>query len=302
MTLADQLTADVFARARRRVARSRAAGRDGVRPQDLTLGDLHALRDSVLTRAYRPGRLARFPVRKPSGGERILSVPTAADRVVQTAVLLAAGPRLDHSISPRVHGGRPGRGVDSAVRDLLRQAGRRPWLELVGLDLRAMFDELLHTHVRAGARRAWADPLWHTLVEDWLRAWPTRPGQGVPQGAPLSPLLADLALGGLDRALDTRVPELVAWVRYVDDLVLVGQRRGVAEQLLRRADDAVRQQGLAITPRKTRIARPVVAPRLFALGEELGVVERGGRWHIERATFAARTLGRTVHAPWWLRV
>ncbi|MCB9796295.1 MAG: group II intron reverse transcriptase domain-containing protein [Alphaproteobacteria bacterium] len=311
MNLADALSEPLFVEAWAKVAAVQSP-----RPTRPPL-PLDALRQRVLRGQYRPQPLRRRVKAKPDGRERVLGVPSLVDKVVQRAVLLAVGRALDGQLSPRVHGYRPGRSPHTALRQLLREA-RGPQLELVQADISEMFDALEHVRVRAAAHRAMPDPLWRSLVDAWLAAWPTQPGLGVPQGAPLSPLLANLTLAeALDRPLEevtggtwragvSPAARLAAarkalrqtwgwsapptglglslrtWLRYGDDLILVSTERGGGLRALRWLDGQVRAAGLRLSDRKTVssvMRHGQPLPRPF-LGATLHAVRDAGAWRL----------------------
>ena len=280
-SLAALLDEPCFQRAWQRVRRHPGPGLDGVSAalfaRHLQRNLAHLRRD-VLRRRYRPGGLLRIQVPKKGGGQRPLGIPTIADRVVQVAVHLAVIPLLDGHLARHVHGYRPRRSPRTAVAHLLATCRTRPWLEVVKADVEGLFDNLSHPRVLGAAEQAWRDPLWCWLQRQWLRRWanPATPGRGVPQGAPLSPLLANLylhrpvdlpirrALKG--RGLDTNLG-LVAAVRYGDDFLLVSQRRHGAIHLLRWLQGLLTPIALKLTPAKTSMScgaarRPLPVPFL----------------------------------------
>jgi retron-type reverse transcriptase len=223
--LRDAIRPEALAAAWKHVRRRGAAGIDGIdaanyeRDLDRRLERLSA---RVLAGTWRPGRLLHLRIPKRDGGLRMLGIPTLDDRLLQTAVLRTVTPGVDAVFREGVHGYRPGRSPQTAIAHLVGRSRPRPWLELVKADITSLFDSLPHEAVREAASLV-PDPLWGWLVDGWLEAWPTRPGTGVPQGAPLSPLLANLVLhvfvdGGLERLGRP-------WVRYADDLVLVRSDR-----------------------------------------------------------------------------
>lgn len=213
-SLADRLDDETMRAAWARVRRSPGAGLDGVngaRFAERLDANLAALRDELRGARYVPGALLRREIPKPSGGVRRLGVPNLRDRLAQAAVLAAAGDSLDAPLSCRVHGYRRGCSPRTAVDHLVAQVGARPWLEIVHADVEGLFENLPHERLLAAVDRAWTDTLWRALCRAWIGRWQDAPGRGVPQGAVLSPLLANLCLSGpLDAALDAALRDPIA--------------------------------------------------------------------------------------------
>jgi hypothetical protein len=241
----------------------------------------------LLSGLFRPGEVRHREVDKPSGGVRVLSIPRPVDRLVQRAVLAAVTPRVERLLSPEVHGFRPRRNTDSAIRHLLG-APARARLALLQVDVANLFDTLPHAAIRLGARRAWDDALWLSLTERWLRAWANAPGVGVPQGAPLSPLYANLALDELlDRPLLTLAPRLglLRWVRYGDDLSLVLASELHVPAALSAVQGLLERAGMSLKPSKTVLcagARGAAVPAKV-LGHSLTLTRCPAGWRLVRA-------------------
>ncbi len=271
-------------------------GVDLIRPADLARSPwrLARMRRDVLAGTWRPQLVKQRGVWKKGGGMRMLSILAAEDRVLQGALHRLVAPVLDARLDDRVHGWRKGRGCASAVWHLQAQAGEAAELVVVQADIAALFDTLPH----AGIEQA-VVPLgcaaWGLLHRAWLRAWPTAAGRGVPQGAPLSPLLANLVLGEtFDRVIDlARLQGRIrGWVRYGDDLLVVAA--GPAAETAGRAalDQAAAASSLRIHPGKTRVYRgegtwPV-------LGQLLRIERSGERAAQLRVGPAPRPPGRSA--------
>ena len=213
---------------------------------------LLALRQALRSESYRPAPLLHTRMAKAEGGTRILRIPCVRDRVAQTAAALVLTPVLDPEFEDVSYGYRYGRSVDQAVRRImqLRDRGFR-WV--VDADIQRYFDEIpqdkllerLARHVDGEAVLALIR-LWLTAeVRDGARTY--RMTKGVPQGSPLSPLLANLYLDRLDEAHLRAGHKLV---RFADDFVILCKTRPEAERALDLAEAELRKMhSRSIRPR-----------------------------------------------------
>lgn len=254
--LAEIAAAETLAAAWKRVrANGGAPGGDGVdrhafQPRAEAL--LARLRHDLAHQCYRPGPVRRVDIAKPDGGTRTLSIPCLIDRVAQTAAAMVLGRRLDPGFSDDSYGYRPGRTVETAITRVavLRRAGFR-WV--IDGDIRAFFDSVPHRGALGELLARTGDRRIAGLIALWLRDTPA-PGIGLPQGLPVSPLLANLVLDPIDRAV-ARWPGC-KWLRYADDFLLLCRSRRDAERGLAGLDRLLGRAGLALHPDKTRILRP----------------------------------------------
>jgi CRISPR-associated protein Cas1 len=222
------------------------------------LGNLQRLKAEVERREYRPQPLQALRIPKPAGGFRTLAIPSVRDRVLQTAVARTLGPSLDRNFSDSSFAYRPGRSVAMAVQRVVahRDAGLR---YVVDADIESFFDQIDHhllieTLVRA---HPVAEDLI-ALIQQWLAADLRESGpapgrlldRGLPQGSPLSPLLANLYLDKLDRTLKLHG---LAFVRYADDLVVLCATAGAARGALLQLRLALAERRLTLNERKTRL-------------------------------------------------
>ncbi len=187
-----------------------------------------AIRQALLDGTYLPRPLRRVQIPKPSGGVRLLGIPTVLDRLIAQAIQQVLTPIFDPGFSELSFGFRPGRSAHGDVRQVQRWAGEG-YRVAVDLDLEKCFDRISHDVLMARVARKVRDRCLLALIGRILRAG-VRIGdhihateRGASQGSPLSPLLANILLDDLDRELERRG---LRFARYADDLlIVVGSRR-----------------------------------------------------------------------------
>lgn len=211
-------------------------------------GRLEALSHALASGAYRPGKARHLTIPKPGGGARPLCIPTVTDRIAQTAWLAATQAGLD----ARMHGSsfayRPGRGVREALV-AARGAVRSGRVWVVRIDIERCFESAPHDILMRDLPGWIADRRYLRLVEQWLSALAPA-GMGLPQGSPVSPILANIHLDPVDRAL---AKAGVVSVRYADDIALFTRSPSEAEAALRLAGAALAGRGLRLNGAKTAI-------------------------------------------------
>ena len=217
--------------------------------------NLTALSQSLRDGTYRPQAIRRHWIPKGPRERRPLGIPTVRDRVVQTALRLVLEPIFDVTFAPHSYGFRPRRGAKDALRrvEALLRAGAR---YVVDADLQAYFDTIPHAPLRAGVAAkvsdsrvlALVDAFLHQPIFEGLQQWTV--DEGTPQGAVISPLLANLYLDPLDHAMADAGYERV---RYADDFVVLCRTAEDAQRVLVIVQRWTEAAGLQLHPEKTHL-------------------------------------------------
>lgn len=234
------------------------AGIDGVSLDKFSSdlwNNLDVLAKEVNYGTYRPRPLLRVDIEKKSGGTRSLLIPAIRDRVLQTAATMVLTPLFETEFEDMSYAYRKGRSVNQAIVRIeqLRDQGYQ-WV--VDADIQTFFDQVDHKLLIQQVRQLVKDKdilhlirLWlATTVVDGNKRYPLT--RGVPQGAPISPLLANLYLDQLDEALLENKFHLI---RYADDFVILCKSQKMAEQALQLTEDVLKQLRLCFNQRKTGI-------------------------------------------------
>jgi len=215
-----------------------APGIDGMTVEDFpAFAREHWPRIAIAIREgkYRPAPVRRVWIPKPDGSKRPLGIPTVLDRVIQQAIAQVLGPLFEVAFSEHSYGYRPGRSAHQAVAGMESgwREGRRHAVEC---DLKSFFDTVNHDRLMNALKGKVRCRMTLGIIRRYLMAGVELPDgtreatpQGVPQGGPLSPLLANIALDPLDKELESRGHK---FARYADDFIVMVKSANAAKRVL----------------------------------------------------------------------
>ncbi len=167
------------------------------------------LKEALLEGSYVPQPVKRVEIPKPGGGVRKLGIPTVVDRFIQQAILQVLQPEWDPEFSEFSFGFRPGRSAHQAVTRAQRYV-KEGYSWVVDMDVEKFFDRVNHDKLMSEVAKRVKDRRILRIIRRFLEAGVLEHDalhettEGTPQGGPLSPLLANLLLDGLDRELERR--------------------------------------------------------------------------------------------------
>ena len=251
---------------------------------------LPTLQDKLKSDDYQPRPVQRVWIPKLGSQElRPLGVPTVEDRVVQTALRNVLEPIFEHTFAPHSYGFRPGRGAKDALRRVQQLLdGDKVWV--VDADIKGYFDNIPQDKLLAAVGQHVSDGKVLELLQRFLKQGVMESGKGwsptengTPQGAVISPLLANIYLNPLDHRMAGGGWEMV---RYADDFVILCASREAAQAALEAVRQWTEAAGLTLHPTKTRIVDASQQGGFDFLGYHF---ERGYRWPRQKSLDKLRT-------------
>jgi RNA-directed DNA polymerase len=267
--------------------KDRGAGIDGITTK--AMREREAEEVTTIARLLQEDRYAPSPVRrvwidKPgSRDKRPLGIPTVRDRIVQQALRATIEPIFEQSFSDKSYGFRPGRSAQAAVARVEEQLRMgKTWV--VDADIKGYFDNIPQDKLLTLVQTKVSDRRVIELIGKFLRQgvmeslkeWePTM--TGTPQGAVISPLLANIYLDPLDQQMAQRGHEMI---RYADDFIILCQSEGEAKQALAEVTEWMSEAGLTLHPEKTKVVDATQKGGFEFLGWHF---ERGYKWPREKS-------------------
>lgn len=216
-----------------------AAGVDGITVDDFPAwahaGHWIKVTDALAIGCYEPSPVRRVEIDKPDGGKRQLGIPTVTDRIIQQAIAQILTPLFDPEFSNNSFGFRPNRNGQQAViqvKNIIKDGHRIA----VDVDLSKFFDRVNHDLLMTLLGRQVNDKRVLKLISRYLKAgfvdnrFQGETREGVPQGGPLSPLLANIMLDPLDKELEKRGHK---FARYADDFTILVKSQRAGERVLK---------------------------------------------------------------------
>jgi RNA-directed DNA polymerase len=224
-----------------------SSGVDKMEIEDLAQwlkANLDNLRTSILTEQYEVSAVRKVEIPKPTGGTRMLGIPTVIDRFIQQAIHQGLDRYYDPHFSQHSYGFRPGRDAHQAILQATQYIKEgKEWV--VDIDLEKFFDKINHDRLMQRLSKGIGDKRLLRLINAYLKAGIMEGGvveqriAGTPQGGPLSPLLSNIVLDELDKELESRGH---SFCRYADDCNIYVKSRKAGERVMKSVIDFIEKK------------------------------------------------------------
>lgn len=274
-----------------------AGGVDGMQTEELREwleANWGNLRGSILEGSYRPSPVRKVEIPKPTGGTRLLGIPTVVDRLIGQAIHQWLSGQYEAGFSENSYGFREGRNAHQAVERAKKYLEEgKIWV--VEMDLDKFFDRVNHDKLMGMLAKRITDKRTLKLIRAYLNSGIMEGGlvsariEGTPQGSPLSPILSNILLDQLDQELEGRGH---SFVRYADDVSLYAGSEKAAERVKESVTEYIEKQlKLRVNREKTQISQ---GQQSSLLG--FSFYRNKGQWEVRIAPKSLKRIKEKVRA------
>lgn len=274
-----------------------AGGVDGMQTEELREwleANWGNLRGSILEGSYRPSPVRKVEIPKPTGGTRLLGIPTVVDRLIGQAIHQWLSGQYEAGFSENSYGFREGRNAHQAVERAKKYLEEgKIWV--VEMDLDKFFDRVNHDKLMGMLAKRITDKRTLKLIRAYLNSGIMEGGlvsariEGTPQGSPLSPILSNILLDQLDQELEGRGH---SFVRYADDVSLYVGSEKAAERVKESVTEYIEKQlKLRVNREKTQISQ---GQQSSLLG--FSFYRNKGQWEVRIAPKSLKRIKEKVRA------